>query len=365
MSDVEMMMVSGFLVLLAIGIVLMFAPVNSGEEPPGPVLREIEPHVGEGDALIDFRYSIRRIQEAADAETPSDESVAAVKLEQPVPDLEEDRAASEPAPRVGDEVFYLAATREVEGQNRQPGLWAKVIALNEGDERKAKYHYIRLRASQMIDRLSATNTDENGSTNTRGLDTTMPAVPERKHDPDPIAGTNDKRPVLEREFVIDAIAKHASIADLIEAARLLGNFSVREYITADDIRRKVAADQTMKTDASSFFDNYAHRTSVNVNDILERFDAESVKHYVEARQFPHDTRVDFFDEAVVVTILPGSPRMEFLVLAPRGGLDEEFAIKFLTSSRITELFVAAAAEPGGALSLYVELDRLLERLRTG
>lgn len=32
-----------------------------------------------------------------------------------------------------DEEFYLIATTEVDGEQRQPALWGKVMALSEGD----------------------------------------------------------------------------------------------------------------------------------------------------------------------------------------------------------------------------------------
>lgn len=52
---------------------------------------------------------------------------------------------------MNDEELYLAATNEVEGENKSPGLWAKVMALSEGDEEKAKYKYIKLRVEQLSD----------------------------------------------------------------------------------------------------------------------------------------------------------------------------------------------------------------------
>jgi hypothetical protein len=48
-----------------------------------------------------------------------------------------------------DEEYYLAATREAEGQDRNVALWAKSIALCEGDNEKAKYKYINLRVEQL------------------------------------------------------------------------------------------------------------------------------------------------------------------------------------------------------------------------
>lgn len=50
---------------------------------------------------------------------------------------------------MNDEELYLAATNEVEGENKSPGLWAKVMTLSEGDEEKAKYKYVKLRVEQL------------------------------------------------------------------------------------------------------------------------------------------------------------------------------------------------------------------------
>ena len=50
-----------------------------------------------------------------------------------------------------DEEFYLLATNEVEGEQKKPALWAKVMALAEGDRDKAKYQYIKLRVAQLIE----------------------------------------------------------------------------------------------------------------------------------------------------------------------------------------------------------------------
>jgi len=50
---------------------------------------------------------------------------------------------------MSDEELYLVATSEVDSETLSPALWAKVIALSEGDIVKAKYHYIRLRVEQL------------------------------------------------------------------------------------------------------------------------------------------------------------------------------------------------------------------------
>ncbi|MDO8846228.1 hypothetical protein [Methylicorpusculum sp.] len=50
---------------------------------------------------------------------------------------------------MNDEELYLEATCEVEGENKSAALWAKVMALSEGDSDKAKYKYIKLRVEQL------------------------------------------------------------------------------------------------------------------------------------------------------------------------------------------------------------------------
>lgn len=52
---------------------------------------------------------------------------------------------------MGDEGLYFAATKEVEGSERRPALWAKAMVLADGDEQKAKYEYIRLRVAQLAE----------------------------------------------------------------------------------------------------------------------------------------------------------------------------------------------------------------------
>lgn len=50
---------------------------------------------------------------------------------------------------MSDEDLYLEATNEVEEDKKDPALWAKVMALTEGDQDKAKYKYIKLRVEQL------------------------------------------------------------------------------------------------------------------------------------------------------------------------------------------------------------------------
>lgn len=47
-----------------------------------------------------------------------------------------------------DKTLYLDATQEVDGDKQDPALWAKAMALTEGNEKKAKYRYITLRIEE-------------------------------------------------------------------------------------------------------------------------------------------------------------------------------------------------------------------------
>ena len=53
---------------------------------------------------------------------------------------------------VDDSAFFLVATEEVESDNQDRALWAKSMALADGDRAKAKYEYIRRRAEQLAQR---------------------------------------------------------------------------------------------------------------------------------------------------------------------------------------------------------------------
>ena len=49
--------------------------------------------------------------------------------------------------RMDDSEYYLQATKEVDSDNVIEALWAKAMALCSGDERQAKYEYIKLRVA--------------------------------------------------------------------------------------------------------------------------------------------------------------------------------------------------------------------------
>lgn len=50
---------------------------------------------------------------------------------------------------MGNEELYLEATSEVEDDKCNPALWAKVMALAEGNQENAKFQYIKIRVKQL------------------------------------------------------------------------------------------------------------------------------------------------------------------------------------------------------------------------
>jgi hypothetical protein len=52
---------------------------------------------------------------------------------------------AENSEEIGDEEFYLSATKEAEGKKRNEALWAKAMATQMGDENKAKAYYVNKR----------------------------------------------------------------------------------------------------------------------------------------------------------------------------------------------------------------------------
>ena len=50
---------------------------------------------------------------------------------------------------MNDEQLYLKATQEVDSGTQNSTLWAKAMTLAEGDEEKARHHYITLRVEEL------------------------------------------------------------------------------------------------------------------------------------------------------------------------------------------------------------------------
>jgi cytoskeletal protein RodZ len=73
---------------------------------------------------------------------------------------------------LSDETYYLTATQEVDNENRVEALWAKSMALSEGNEDKARYKYILLRVEQFrakspVDAISSSVTPKDSDIPTK------------------------------------------------------------------------------------------------------------------------------------------------------------------------------------------------------
>ena len=359
MSDVEIITLVGLLALLITGVVLMLGPIKSDQERRYSAAERVEPQAYEELLSFEVRESFRQVQEANDAATPLTIVEPHDGYSIPESGDETESQTNSQITQSADEELYLEATTEVDSDNRQPALWAKVMTLNEGDEEKARYHYTRLRAEQMIGKLQTPDiypTKRADRALTDGIDA---SVTSRAMNSEERGGTVGQSEVFDRNTVVDAINQRIPLGR-IASARLLSDYSVAEYITKDVIRKKAVERGSIHHDAASYFDNYHHRTSVKVTEVLKNFEAEVAKRYLENRRFPHPYVVDFFDEVLIGTILPGSSRMEFLVLSPAASLDDELFKGLMASSSITELFMAAASERENPLILYEELENIFE-----
>ncbi|MFW5447683.1 MAG: DUF805 domain-containing protein [Methylophagaceae bacterium] len=60
---------------------------------------------------------------------------------------------------MNDEGLYFEATKEVDDGNQSQALWTKALVLSNGNEKDAKYQYIKLRVEQLVDRDSSKSFD--------------------------------------------------------------------------------------------------------------------------------------------------------------------------------------------------------------
>ena len=97
---------------------------------------------------------------------------------------------------MSDEEYYLIATNEVDGEDRNEALWAKSIALVDGDESKARYEYIKLRVPQLESKP----------------DTTERETPHRKFTK-VTSSSNQPADSFSLEYIeVERFAKHKSIS---------------------------------------------------------------------------------------------------------------------------------------------------------
>jgi hypothetical protein len=98
---------------------------------------------------------------------------------------------------------------------------------------------------------------------------------------------------------------------LVSASLLLSDYFVRDYVTEE----KVAELRSGSHSASSYFDTYLHRYTVQATDVPKSADPRMTKTYRETTAFPYEYLVDFFDEALLVTLLPDTRRIDFLLIS--------------------------------------------------
>lgn len=352
-----MITLGAMLTLLAIGVALMLSPIKSGKESVSLASERVEPQVCGELMIAEGRAAYPRVRQANNAANPS----ADVEEKDALPDPSgRDVSAHQTSIRqddTGDEDLYLSPGKEADDE-RQPAPWAKVIASNEGKEGKAEHHHIGSQAAQLNThaRTPEMNSSIGGDENFTERMSSLAA--DRAPDAETLQETFVPGEVFVRSKIADAISGRIPLGRLVGSAELLSDYCVSEYVTKDVIREKAVERGSPHHDAASYFDSYRHRTSVEVADALRNVDPAVASKYLESRHFRHPYVVDFFDEVVVCTLLPGSSRMEFLVLSPMASFDDDLLKGLIAPSRITELLVAAGAEGGNPLMLYQELERM-------
>lgn len=363
MSDIELITLAGLLALLAIGIWLMFSPVKQEIKESGLFFEWVEPRVSgqlhslEISDTSDQSLIVHEEQFASIRTAAPDEREHHQDEEQDTNSRMRAGDATVEAQQSGDEAFYLEATEEVESDRKAPALWAKALALNEGNQDKAKYYYIRLRVEQMERQVPvASSSPVESSGHDVAENATSFGVREGSHIGE-ISEKNLAGAMLDRGVISGAIARQTALGELVPTATLLSDYFVRDYLAGEE----VAGFGPGRISAPSYFDSYIHRYSVQVSDVLENAEPGMAKRYRETTPFRYKYLVDFFNEALVVTLLPDSRRIEFFVISPASDSRENSFESLFVSSRITELFLAAAGE--NPLVLYQELEDILDSLR--
>ena len=63
--------------------------------------------------------------------------------------IEDDYSPEEEITYQGDEQYYLEATEELDSGEIDDAMWVKAMTLSQGDEIKARYQYIELKAKRL------------------------------------------------------------------------------------------------------------------------------------------------------------------------------------------------------------------------
>ena len=362
MSHFEVIILAAWLALLAVGLWLMFSPIRAAQDTGGRASERREPVFREerrssavskasgapkfhSEKPVAFRSARDGRKNYAPPSFPSD------KGNWPVD-----------GPEKTDEVLQMETNRQVDRDTQfsAPPSAAPSSETPKGED--AKSDAIGLRAGQADNAESGAERQVtyDASADSRDVDTSVSTD-------DSVSATAREntmpRSVLDQGAIADAIDQQKPLGSLVGDCKLLASFSLRKHITGDAIPDKAPDATEGEVQASSYFDNYHHRYSVTISDVLKNVETESAKRYIEMRRFPRDYVVDFFDEALVIVLSQGTGRPEMLVIAPLNPDYEEFFGSLVLSSMMTELFVAARAEPEGELRLYKELDALLEHFQ--
>ena len=393
MSESEVIALAGWLALLAIGLWLMFSPIRktrSDEERIEPVvpdqilLSTVRRRPGrkklQNDGALDSRVATSTSTQQAALHVPADAAVL----------------SAEPRER-GGEKSSVAATRESDSDRQRPER--KEIARTQNVSKlvdaQSNHHGLRLAEVAKAESEPEKRPDGDGVAVSGGAGNSSAG-----DEPAPAAAKRNASPgmVLDPGAVADVIAQKTPLGSVVTGCELLSgfflrkhvksdaianavpstenvevreasyvsdyNFFLRKHVEPDEVANALPSTRNVEVRVTSYFSDYNLRYSVAVSDALKNVKTDMAQRFLETRRFLHDYVVSVFDEALVVTLSPYSARPEFLAITPVDSEYEEFFGSLLSSSRITELFVGASAEPDGELRLYRELDRVLEHFQT-
>jgi len=363
MSDFEVIILAAWLALLAVGLWLMFSPIRAAQDTAGraserrePVLRResrssaVSKASGAPKVISKENVSLRSARDGRGNHTPP--GIPSEKGNQPL-----DR------PEKTDQVSPVKADQQVDNDAQIPEIQSAVSGSEAPMREDAKSDAIGLRAAQADNAESGPNKQVADGAPVDSIDIERSVSTD--HAVSAAAWESTRPPtILDQGAVAEAIDRRTPLGTLVGDCRLLASFFLRKHLTVDAIPEKAPAGTKGAVQASTYFDNYHHRYSIEISDVLKNAETESARQYFETRRFPRDYVIDFFDEALVVVISQGTGRLEMLAISPLNPDYEEFFGSLVLSSRMTELFVAARAEPEGELRLYKELDAVLEHFQS-
>ena len=363
MSDFELINLAAWLALLAVGLWLMFGPIGDAQD-------------------TDWRASERRepVFHRGNTTSAPSNAVAAPKISgerhAAVPPARDDRDNEAPpiftrdkgnhrsvgGPEKTDDVLPMEANRQFDDDAVDTAIPSAAPSSETPKRAGVNSDAIGLRAAQTD---NAQSEARKPITQSASADSSHAVTSVSTDDSFSVAIRENTRPrsILDQGAVADAIERQTPLGSLVGDCELLASFFLRKHITDDAIPENAPNATTGEAQASSYFDNYHYRYSVTISELLKKLETEPARRYIETRRFPRDYAVDFFDEALVIVLSQRTGRPEMLAISPLKLEFEEFFGSLVLSSRMTELFVAARAEPHGELRLYRELDAVLAHFR--